>query len=69
MNNREFYRAQFRSVMIVIRHIADESDAEMAQFLHRELKRELPELEKKFRLENSVVVESSSIVAPSSAEN
>lgn len=58
MIERDFYKCQFRSVMIVIRHIADIADSEMAQYLHRELTRELPELEKKFSRASSLVLDS-----------
>ena len=66
MIDKGFQKTQFRAIMVVFRHLSEIADREMAEYYFRELKRELPELEKKFRAINTNVVIDSVADAPPS---
>lgn len=48
----EFAKMQFRALMIQIRYLSENADAEFARIMHRELEREIGVLVPKFRKGN-----------------
>lgn len=61
-----FAKMQFKSLMVQIRFLSENADAELAQIMHRELEREIGVLTPKFRTGNQFprnsVVEKDSLV-------
>lgn len=48
----EYAKVKFRSLMVEVRYLSENADAELAQTMHRELEREIGVLIPKFRTGN-----------------